>query len=104
MTRLFLLLFAAVLLQAAEPLRLERSTDTMGTTFTIVLHGSDQASMNEAIDIAFEQVHRLDELLSNYRPESEWSHINHEAATRPVVVSPELFRLLSDCLQYSHRP
>ena len=57
--------------------------------------------MNEAIDAAFEEAHRLDALLSNYRPESEWSRINREAAARPVEVSPELFRLLSDCIEYS---
>jgi thiamine biosynthesis lipoprotein len=40
-------------------------------------------------------------LLSNYRPASEWSHINREAAAHPVAISPELFRLLSDCIEYS---
>ncbi|HTT21770.1 MAG TPA: FAD:protein FMN transferase [Candidatus Sulfotelmatobacter sp.] len=100
--RLFLTVLAAVLLaQADEPLRLERSTDAMGTTFSVVLYGSDQASMNQAFDAAFEEVHRLDALLSNYQPASEWSRINREAAAHPVTVSPELFRLLSDCLEYS---
>ncbi|HZS98069.1 MAG TPA: FAD:protein FMN transferase [Terriglobales bacterium] len=73
----------------------------MGTTFTIVLYGSDRASMDQAIDAAFEETHRLDALLSNYRPESEWSRVNREAAARPVAVSPELFRLLSECIDYS---
>ena len=44
---------------------------------------------------------RLDELLSNYRPESEWSEVNRLASTRPVETSPELFRLLAACLEYS---
>ena len=73
----------------------------MGTTFSVVAYGSDQASMNQAIDAAFEEVHRLDALLSNYQPASEWSRINREAATHPVTVLPELFRLLSDCIRYS---
>ena len=59
-----LTLFAAVLpgLPAApqQPEKLERSTDAMGATFSIVLYGSDRASMNQAIDAAFEEVHRLD--------------------------------------------
>lgn len=99
---LFLTLFAAVLLvESAGAPQLERSTDAMGTTFSVVLYGSDQAAMNQAIDRAFEEAHRLDALLSNYRPASEWSRINREAAAGPVVVSPELFRLLSDCIEYS---
>lgn len=102
LTRVVLALFAAVVLvQVTEAQRLERNTEAMGTTFSVVLYGSDQASMNQAIDAAFEEVHRLDALLSNYRPESEWSGINREGAARPVAVSPELFRLLSDCIEYS---
>jgi len=102
LSRLFLTLLATVLLvRAAGALQLERSTDAMGATFSVVLYGSDRESMNEAIDAAFEEAHRLDALLSNYRPETEWSHINREAATQPVQVSPELFRLLSDCIDYS---
>jgi FAD:protein FMN transferase len=100
--RFLLPLFAAVLLmQAAEARRMERSTDAMGATFSVVLYGSDEASMNSAIDATFAEAHRLDALLSNYRPESEWSRINNEAATHPVAVSPELFQLLSDCIAYS---
>ena len=99
---LFLALFAPLLLvQPAGAQQLERSTDAMGATFSVVVYGSDQELMNRAIDAAFDEVHRLDELLSNYRPESEWSRINREAAARPVAVSPELFRLLSDCVEYS---
>jgi len=100
--RVAVALFAVVLLaQAAEPLRVERSTDAMGTTFTVVLYGSDRALMDGAIEAAFEEAHRLDALLSNYRPESEWSRVNREAAEHPVKVSPELFHLLSDCAEHS---
>lgn len=100
--RFFLPLFAAVvLMHAAGPQRIERSTQAMGATFSVVLYGSDEAAMSRAIDESFAEVHRLDALLSNYRPESEWSRINREAAGHPVAVSPESFRLLSDCIAYS---
>ena len=100
--RLCLVLFAAILLvHSAEAQRMEKSTDAMGATFTVVLYGLDQASMNQAIDAAFDEAHRLDNLLSNYRPASEWSRINREAAAHPVAVSPELFQLLSDCIEDS---
>jgi thiamine biosynthesis lipoprotein len=99
---LFLTLLATVLLvRAAGALQLERNTDAMGATFSVVLYGSNRESMNDAIDAAFAEAHRLDALLSNYLPESEWSRINREAAAHPVQVSPELFRLLSDCIAYS---
>ncbi len=95
------LLAALLLTYSAEAQRLERSTDAMGATFSVVLYGSDEKSMNQAVDAAFAEAHRLDELLSNYKPASEWSRVNREAAAHPVVVSPELFQLLSDSLDYS---
>jgi len=57
--------------------------------------------MEEAVDAAFEEVHRLDEMLSNYKLESELSEINRAAAERLVAVTPELFDLLAACLKYS---
>jgi thiamine biosynthesis lipoprotein len=100
--RLHLALLAALLLTASPGAqRVERNTDAMGATFSVVLYGSDQASMNQAIDAVFDEAHRLDELLSNYKPASEWSRVNREATSHPVAVSPELFQLLSDCLAYS---
>ncbi|HVO60411.1 MAG TPA: FAD:protein FMN transferase, partial [Terriglobales bacterium] len=86
---------------ATGTLRVEKTTYAMGTTFSVVLYGSDPASMKQAIDAALDEAHRLDALLSNYLPESEWSRINRDAAAHPVQVSPELFRLLSECLEYS---
>src|SRR5215467_9274604 len=100
--RFILAPFAALLLVlSAGAQRFERTTDAMGATFSVVLYGDDQVSMNQAIDAAFDEAHRLDDLLSNYKPASEWSRINREAATLPVPVSPELFQLLSTCLDYS---
>ena len=50
---------------------------------------------------ALDEAHRLDALLSNYKPDSEWSAVNRAAGRRPVTVSAELFALLADCLRYS---
>ena len=60
--------------------RLEVSAEAMGTTFSLVLVGPDRASLEGAATAAFEEVHRLDRLLSNYRPNSEWSAVNRLAA------------------------
>ena len=54
-------------------MRLERSLDAMGTTYTIAAYGTDRFALDSAVESAFEEAARLDELLSNYRPESEWS-------------------------------
>lgn len=95
------LLAAALSVPSAGPWKVERTTDAMGATFTIVAYGSDVTATNEAIDAAFAEVHRLDALLSNYLPASEWSRVNREAGAHSVAVSKELFDLLSDCMEYS---
>jgi thiamine biosynthesis lipoprotein len=73
----------------------------MGSTFSIVLYGRDRDRMETAAQAAFDEARRLDGLLSGYRPDSEWSLVNRRAAQEPVAVSPELFRLLSLCLEQS---
>lgn len=84
-------------------LRLESSAEAMGSAYSLVLYGEDRARLEGASEDALDEARRLDHLLSNYRPESEWSKVNREAAEHPVKVSAELFRLLSDCVEYSRR-
>jgi thiamine biosynthesis lipoprotein len=84
-----------------EVSRLEKSSDAMGTTFSIILYGESLAAMEEAVSAAFSELHRLDEMLSNYRPDSEWSRLNLSAGRVAVKVSAELFQLLLACEKYS---
>lgn len=85
----------------ADALRLESSVEAMGSTFSVAVYGDDRTRMEEAVDAAFEEVRRLDQMLSNYKPESELSEVNRFAAERQVRVTPELFDLLSACVEYS---
>lgn len=84
-----------------ETLRLEKSADAMGSTYSVAVYGQDSTKMEEAVDAAFEEARRLDRMLSNYRPDSELSQVNRDAAERPVPVSQEFFDLLSACVRYS---
>ena len=86
-----------------ELVRLEETDDAMGSMFSLVLYGPERAKLQGAADAAFDEVHRLDRLLSNYKTDSEWSRVNREAAARPVVVSAELFDLLWACLEYGRQ-
>lgn len=83
--------------------RLESSMDAMGTTFSVVLYGNQCDKMEAAATAAFDELQRLNNLLSIYRPVSAWSEINRLAGQKPVTVSPEVFKLISRCLQYSRR-
>ena len=102
----FIVLLAAIAL-AAQPakqpelLRVEGSADAMGTGFSIVAYGEDRGRLESIVSEGLEEAHRLDEMLSNYKPDSEWSMVNREAANGPVHITPELFQLLTACGEYS---
>ena len=84
-------------------LRLEKSDEAMGSTFSLIVYGNDRGKLETAAAAAFEEVRRLDRMLSNYDPASEWSRVNRDAGVGPVKVSPELFQLLSECTKYSRQ-
>jgi FAD:protein FMN transferase len=100
---LFLLPVPAGFPAAPEMLRLESSVDAMGSTYSVAIYGLDRVKMEAAAEAAFDEVRRLDDMLSNYKPESEWSRVNRLAAQQPVPVSGELYNLLAACLDYSRR-
>lgn len=66
----------------------------MGATYTIVSYGLKERLLAEAAEQAFEEIDRLDALLSNYKPSSELSEVNRTAAKGPVRITPEFFRFL----------
>jgi FAD:protein FMN transferase len=99
-----LLVCATVSLTAAvekEPFRLESSVDAMGSAYSMAMYGMDEARLRLAAEEAAEEVRRIDRLLSNYTPNSDLSEVNRGAAKAPVRVVPELFDLLSTCVEYS---
>jgi thiamine biosynthesis lipoprotein len=96
-------LFAEFSQSKPELKKVERSVNVMGTTFTVDMYGADMGQMQSASEQAFDEVKRLDQMLSNYIPDSELSRVNAEAAEHPVVVSEEFFRLLAACAEYSRK-
>lgn len=100
---LFLVLLLASLPLSAKLVRVEKSYQAMGTTYTIAAYGENASNLEAILDMAFEEVRRVDELLSNYNPSSALSQLNRYAATEPQTVSPEVFTLLEKCLRYSRQ-
>ncbi len=81
--------------------RFEASHDAMGTLFTIVVYGRDRSSLAQGANAAFDEIDRLDAQMSNYKPESELSRLNRDAARGPVTVEPRLFDLIAEALRWS---
>jgi len=75
----------------------------MGSTFTIYLYAPDQEKADEEFEASFDEIERVEEALSNYRPSSELSRINRQAAEDAITTDPEVFKLLQTSLDYSRR-
>jgi thiamine biosynthesis lipoprotein len=71
----------------------------MATRFELVLHGEDEAGLRAAGEEALDEIARLEDELSYFRPTSQIFRLNQEAAQRPVRVTPWLFRLLQQARQ-----
>jgi FAD:protein FMN transferase len=80
-----------------------KSQQAMGTVFTIYLYAGSEQQADALFDSAFEEIHRLDQTLSNYNPNSELSRINRLAGREAVTTDPEVFSLLQTCLEHSTR-
>ena len=73
----------------------------MACEFEVVVQGGDRRYLADVAQAALDEVERLDEQLSAFRPRSEVSHINAEACLRAVAVEPGLFRLLRTAAEVS---
>jgi FAD:protein FMN transferase len=95
-------LFVALLV--ANPVHADWITRTepiMGTSCSVELWSEDPAKGEAAIASVFADMRRIDRLMSTWKPDTEVSLVNREAAKRPVKISLELFDLLATSLEYS---
>lgn len=93
------LLFAGICAARAEWHAREEAI--MGTRIAVEVWHEDAAAAEAAIDAVIAEMHRVDALMSVYKPESQVSVVNREAAGRPVPVEPELARLVARALEFS---
>jgi thiamine biosynthesis lipoprotein len=91
-----------VLAQPARAEWVERVEDgIMGTRIVVELWAADKAQGDAAIEAVLAEMRRVDQAMSTYKPTSELSIVNAQAAQKPIKISAELFDLLSTALEYS---
>ena len=73
----------------------------MGTRIVVELWADDATQANAAIDAVMAEMVNIDNNMSTYKPDSEVSRVNGNAAKAPMVISPELFDLLTTALEFS---
>jgi thiamine biosynthesis lipoprotein len=73
----------------------------MGTVISVELWHQDTEQAEALIDAVMQEMRRIDNLMSTYKPDSQLSRVNATAAITPVAVSRELFGLIKRALAYS---
>lgn len=73
----------------------------MGTVFEIVTYRADPTQVFEAMDHAFQEIDRLEQVMSIYQPASELSRLNRTAHLQAQTVTPDLYEIIQDSLYYS---
>jgi FAD:protein FMN transferase len=86
---------------ANESQFLYRKRYAMGTVYEIVAYSPSLHVASQAIDAAFDEIVKLDHVMSNYDEQSDLSRLDRSAHFRVVQVPPDLFRVIRDSLVYS---
>ena len=75
--------------------------DLMGTRVSVELWADDAVRGRELVAEVMSEYHRVDDEMSTYKPDSEISRVNAQAADGPMVIGDELFGLVERSLDLS---
>lgn len=102
MTALVSLLLIAFLVQASEnQVPVYKKKYIMGTVFEIVAYDQSPEHASNAIEKAFQEIVRIDDLLSNYKSDSALSNLNRSAHFHAEKVPPDLYLLIDQSVHFS---
>ena len=73
----------------------------MGTIVEITVAARDERTADEAINAAFKEIGRLEDIMSTYKPESDISKVNTAAGRHPVKVHKDLILAVKKSLQFA---
>jgi FAD:protein FMN transferase len=73
----------------------------MGTVYEIAVYDESAEHASQAIDKAFAEIVRLDNMLSNFKPESDLSRLNRDGHFHAEKVPADLYRVIEESVKYS---
>ncbi|MBW4888763.1 FAD:protein FMN transferase [Mucilaginibacter sp. HMF5004] len=97
---LLLLLLSPVLIANAQVLR-NRTTKLMGSRWQITIVAKDSLTAEQNIDVVIAEVSRIENLISDWKPETQIGQVNSNAGIKPVKVKKEVFDLTKRALNLS---
>lgn len=73
----------------------------MGSYFMITVVDKDSISAKNSIKLAVSEIDRIENLISEWRPETQISQVNKNSGISPIKVSKEVFDLTNRAINYS---
>jgi thiamine biosynthesis lipoprotein len=95
------LLVAAVVQSSENQVLVYKKKYIMGTVFEIAAYDQSSEHASNAIEKAFQEIVRLDDLLSDYKPDSALSTLNRSAHFQAVRVPSDLYRVIDQAVKFS---
>jgi FAD:protein FMN transferase len=86
---------------SGKPILVYKEKYVMGTVFEIAAYAESPEKASAAIDKALQEIVRMDDLMSNYKPESALSRLNRSAHFHAQKVPPDLYRVIEQAVQFS---
>lgn len=81
---------------AAAQHHLAYTQPAMGTVFRVELYAEHKDTAERAVAAAFKRIDEINDIASDYLPESELSRLNREPVDKTVPVGEDLFALLAE--------
>jgi thiamine biosynthesis lipoprotein len=78
-----------------------REEAIMGTAIRVELWSDDRSAGDAAVNAVIDEMHRIDRGMSPFKPDSELSSINRDAAAMPVPISEEMLYLIARSIEFS---
>ncbi|GAB4029513.1 FAD:protein FMN transferase [Spirosoma jeollabukense] len=100
-TTVLLLLILSEFSATAQVLR-KRAVKLMGSRFDITIVAADSLTAERTIDTVIAEVTRIENLISDWKADSQISQVNKNAGVGPVQVDPEVFALTERALHFSN--
>src|ERR1700682_2038202 len=95
------LLIASFVQSSENQVLVYKKKDIMGTVFEIAAYDQSSEHASNVIERAFQEIVRLDDLLSDYKPDSALSNLNRSAHFHAEKVPSDLYRVIDQAVQFS---
>lgn len=97
----FLVLSCSFYTHAQTEVLRKRTTLLMGSRFDITIVAKDSLTAEQNIDASIAEITRIENLISDWKSDSQVSEVNQNSGIRPVTVDREVFELTQRAIRLS---